>query len=75
MPEHSSEKQTKPLVSVIIPFYNCEEFLAEAIESVLAQTEENWELFLADDGSQDKSAEIAREFVKKYPNRIYFFMP
>ncbi len=58
-------------VSVIIPFYNRAEFLAEAIESVLAQTHRNWELILVDDGSLDDSFAVAERFVENYPQRIF----
>lgn len=51
-----------PLVSVIIPVYNGERFLAEAIESVLAQTYQNYEVIVVDDGSTDNSPEIARSY-------------
>lgn len=59
-----------PKVSIIIPFYNREKFLAETIESVLAQSFENWELLLVDDGSSDKSRDIACGFLKKHPEKI-----
>jgi glycosyltransferase involved in cell wall biosynthesis len=47
-------------VTIAIPFYNAERFLIDAIRSVFAQTYQNWELLLIDDGSTDKSLEIAR---------------
>lgn len=47
-------------ISIGIPFYNAQEFLADAIRSVFAQTYRNWELILVDDGSTDRSLEIAR---------------
>lgn len=50
------------MVSVIMPVYNCELYIGEAIESVLAQTYADWELLLVDDASTDQSARIAAEF-------------
>ena len=47
-------------VTIGIPFYNAKHTLADAIRSVFAQTFQDWELILADDGSTDGSAEIAR---------------
>jgi glycosyltransferase involved in cell wall biosynthesis len=71
MSENSTENQTKPLVSIIIPFYNREEFLEEAIESVFKQSVNDWEMILIDDGSTDKSVEIVQTFIKKYPHKIH----
>lgn len=48
-----------PLVTVGIPFYNSEKTLLNAIKSVFSQTFQNWELILVDDGSSDRSLEIA----------------
>jgi glycosyltransferase involved in cell wall biosynthesis len=55
-----------PLVSVIIPCYNRERYLAEAIESVLDQTYTHIELIVIDDGSSDRSGEIAQSYPLKY---------
>ncbi len=52
----------RPLVSVIIPVYNCEAYLAEAIGSVLAQTYRPLEIIVVDDGSTDGSADVAHRF-------------
>ncbi len=51
-----------PHVSVIVPVYNGERFLAEAIESILAQTYQSYELIVVDDGSTDRTREIALSF-------------
>jgi glycosyltransferase involved in cell wall biosynthesis len=55
-------KSKTTLVSIGIPFYNSEQYLDFAIRSVLNQTYTNWELFLLDDGSTDKSLTIARKY-------------
>ena len=51
-----------PLVSVIIPVYNYDRYLAEAIESALGQTYQHLEVIVVDDGSTDRSGEVARSF-------------
>lgn len=65
----------KPLVSVIIPIYNMQEFLAETIESVLQSTYPRYELILVDDGSTDQSATIAQQFSSNHPNILFFAQP
>ncbi len=59
-----------PKVSVIMGIYNCEKTLADAIESVLAQTYTDWELIMCDDGSKDHTYQIAESYRQKYPNQI-----
>ena len=57
--------ENQPLVSVIMPVYNCERFLTEAIESVISQSYLNWELLIVDDGSKDKSVSIIQSYAEK----------
>lgn len=55
------------MVSIITPCYNGERFIAETIESVLGQTYPNWEMLIVDDGSQDRTAEIAGRYAAQDP--------
>src|SRR4026208_1024460 len=63
----------KPVVSVISIFFNEEKFIEDAVKSVFAQTYQEWELLLVDDGSTDKSTEIARRFAEQRPERVRYF--
>ncbi|MGH2371196.1 MAG: glycosyltransferase, partial [Chloroflexota bacterium] len=63
---------TTPLVSVVLIFLNAERFLAEAIQSVIAQTYPRWELLLVDDGSSDHSTAIAGRYAGRDPDRIRY---
>src|SRR5690349_25117803 len=55
---------TEQLISVIMPAYNAEKFVAESISSVITQTYKNWELIIVDDGSTDNTKNIIEEFAK-----------
>ena len=55
----------KPLVSVIIPNFNYSNYLGQTIESVLAQTYDNIEILVVDDGSTDNSVEVAKQYSNK----------
>ncbi|MBY5023176.1 glycosyltransferase family 2 protein [Streptococcus suis] len=54
----------KPLISIIVPVYNVENYLDECIRTVLAQTYSNWELLLINDGSTDSSGTICDDYAK-----------
>ena len=60
----------KPLVSVIMPVFNGKTYLAEAIESVLAQAYAPLEILVLDDGSTDRTGEIARSFADVRYHRL-----
>ena len=55
-------QKSEPLVSVVLPVYNGQKYLAEAIDSILAQTFVNFELIMIDDGSTDESPQILRVY-------------
>ncbi|PZO14599.1 MAG: glycosyl transferase family 2 [Leptolyngbya foveolarum] len=61
-----------PLVSIIMIFFNGEKFIQEAIESVLAQTYQNWELLLVDDGSTDDSTDHALDYARQYTDKMRY---
>ena len=63
---------SQPLVSVITIFLNEEKFIEETIESMLAQTYDNWELLLVDDGSTDSSTQIAQRYAEQYPTKVRY---
>jgi glycosyltransferase involved in cell wall biosynthesis len=62
----------KPLVSVVLIFRNEIRFLEEAIESVLAQSYDHWELLLVDDGSTDGSSSLAARHADALPDRVRY---
>ncbi len=64
--------ETQPSVSVIIAFLNEENYLEEAVLSVMQQEYNNWELILVDDGSSDSSTAIAKSFAKQDANKIFY---
>ncbi len=61
---------TLPLVSVILPVYNVENYLAECLDSVLAQTYENYELIAVNDGSTDSSLELLQSYQDKFGAKL-----
>lgn len=58
-------KNSKPLVSVIVPIYNVEKYLSKCIDSILGQTYTNFELILVEDGSPDRCYEICERYALK----------
>ena len=59
-----------PTVSVIVPVYNAGDYLSECVESVMAQTFEDWELILIDDGSSDNGAAMCLDYAAAMPTKV-----
>ena len=59
-----------PLISVTMPVYNAKRYVAEAVESILAQTLADFEFLILDDGSTDRTPEILKRYAERDP-RIY----
>ena len=59
------ENKSFGLVSIIMPLYNCEQYIAKSIESVINQTYQDWDLLVVDDCSTDKSVEVVKSFNDK----------
>ena len=59
------------LVSIVMPAYNCEDFIGIALDSVINQTYQNWEVIVVDDCSTDNTAKLVQKYVKK-DNRIKY---
>ena len=57
-----------PKVSVCVPLYNGERYLAETLDSVVTQQGVDLEIIIGDDGSTDRSLEIARDYAQRYPH-------
>ena len=64
-----------PLVSIIIPTYNRAHFIGETLDSLLAQTYQNWECIVVDDGSTDTTPEIMEEYISKDTRFKYCLRP
>ena len=57
--------ETIPKISVIVPVYKAEAYLHRCVDSILAQTFQDFEVLLVNDGSPDKSGEICDEYARK----------
>lgn len=61
---------TSKKISILMGIYNCAPTLREAIDSIIAQTYDNWEFIICDDGSWDESHAVALEYAEKDPKRF-----
>jgi glycosyltransferase involved in cell wall biosynthesis len=65
----------QPLVSIIIPTYNRAHLIGETLDSVVAQTYENWECIIVDDSSSDNTDEVVGKYTKKDSRFKYYHRP
>lgn len=61
---------TSKKISILMGIYNCEATLKDAIDSILAQTYPNWQFVICDDGSSDRSFQIAKSYQEIYPDKF-----
>ena len=61
----------RPFVSVIMGVFNCGETLDEALECIINQTYDKWEIIMCDDASTDNTRDVAEKYVKEYPEKIH----
>ncbi|MBR1807746.1 MAG: glycosyltransferase family 2 protein [Selenomonadaceae bacterium] len=59
-----------PAVSVIIPLYNAEKYIGECLDSILAQTFQDFEVIVVDDCSTDSSAQVVESYMPKFDGRL-----
>ena len=67
MSVHAKTEELQPLVSIVSPVYNGEKYLKQCIESVLAQTYQNWEYIIVNNCSNDGLLKIAKDYAKNDP--------
>ncbi len=61
-----------PKVSVIIPTYNCAQYISEAMESALAQSYQDFEILIIDDGSTDNIKDVIKGYLDNFPNKVRY---
>ena len=59
------DRITQPLISIIVPVYNCEEYIEKCIDSILHQTYQNFEVIVINDGSKDNTLEKLKKYINK----------
>lgn len=67
------EKKAEPLVSIVVPIYNVENYLEECLDSLINQTYKNIEVLMVNDGSNDNSGDIAQQYSKKDSRFKYIY--
>ena len=65
--------KNNPAISIVIPLYNAEKYIADCLESVLAQTFRNFEVIIVDDCSTDNSRAIVESYIPKFGGRLALY--
>ena len=60
-------------ISVIVPVYNTEKYINKCLDSLVNQTMKNIEIIVVNDGSKDRSEEVIKQYVDKYPQMIKYY--
>lgn len=60
------------MIEILMAVYNAQQYLSAQIDSILAQTDAGWHLMIQDDCSTDETERVAREYARKYPDKICF---
>ena len=66
----SNQSTLKHKVSIIVPVYNVEKYIAKCLDSLIAQTLKDIEIIVVNDGSKDNSQKVIDEYVKKHPELV-----
>lgn len=61
-----------PLVSIIMPTYNCAKYISDSVDAVIGQTITDWEIEIVDDCSTDNTLEVLQPYLNEYPNIHYY---
>jgi glycosyltransferase involved in cell wall biosynthesis len=72
--QRSSDTFTKPKISIVVPSFNQGEYLEETLQSLVDQNYRHLEVIIQDAGSTDRSAEVARSFVQRFPDVFQLFI-
>lgn len=65
--------QQENLVTILMATYNGEKYLVQQLESIIEQTHQNWRIFISDDGSEDGTMDLIKDYQKKYPEKMKLF--
>ena len=68
-----SGTDSTPKTEILLGAYNGQRFIREQLDSILAQTDQDWKLIMSDDGSGDETPKILQEYSEKFPDKCIFY--